>query len=40
MPSASTAPTGVTFVHRIQSENPFLICSDFPVLIASRLTAP
>lgn len=38
MPSNSTIPTGVGFVFRIQTQNPFLISSEFPVIIASRLT--
>ena len=40
MPSASTTVAGVGFIYRIQTQNPFLISSDFPVVIASRLTAP
>lgn len=40
MPSNTTLPVGVDFVHRVQSEHPFLVNSDFPVIIASRLTSP
>lgn len=40
MPSNTTEPIGIDFVMRIQSQFPFLVNSDFPMLIASRLTAP
>lgn len=40
MPSTGTLVVGVDFVHRVQTQNPFLINTPFPVLIASRLTAP
>jgi len=40
MPSISTNPRGVDFIHRIQSEHPFLIATDNGIVIASRLTQP
>lgn len=40
MPSTSTIPVGVPFVYLVQSENPFLVNSDFPALIASSLSLP
>lgn len=40
MPSNTTLPVGVDFVFRIASQNPFLVNSDFPAIIASRLTFP
>lgn len=40
MPSNTTLPVGTDFIYRIQSQFPFLVNSDFPVIIASRLTAP
>ena len=36
--STSTVVVGVDFVHRIQSEYPFLIATGNGVLIASRIT--
>lgn len=40
MPSGQTIPVGVDFVMHISSQFPFLVNSDFPVIIASRLTSP
>ena len=40
MPSNLTQPVGVDFVHRVQTQHPFLVNSSFPVLVGSRLTAP
>lgn len=37
---ASSLTVGVDFIHRVQTQNPFLVNSDFPVIIASRLTSP
>lgn len=40
MPSTGTLVVGVDFVFRVSTQHPFLVNSDFPVIIASRLTAP
>ena len=40
MGSGQTIPVGVDFVHRVQSQNPFLVNTEFPVLIGSRLSQP
>lgn len=40
MPSNSTIPQGVDFVHRVQSEHPFIVATGNAVVIASRLTQP
>ncbi len=37
---ASSATVTVDFIYRVQHQHPFLVNSDFPVVIASRLTQP
>ena len=37
MPSTDTL-SGVDYIHRIQTEYPVFISSDFPFVIASRFT--
>ena len=37
MPSTDTV-SGVDFVHRIQTEYPVFISSEFPFVVASRFT--
>jgi hypothetical protein len=40
MPSGETVPVGVDFIYRVQNQNPFIVNNEFPIIIASRLTAP
>jgi len=40
MPSTETIPVGMDFIHRVQNEHPFIVNNEFPIIIASRLTAP
>lgn len=40
MPSGQTIPVGVDFIHRIQTQNPFIVATGNGVVLASRLTSP
>lgn len=40
MPSTDTIPQGVDFIHRVQSEHPFLVATGNAIVIASRLSQP